>query len=76
MRTENFTMEEFKALPRNKDGDIDPYVLSDDFMWFTEKQIDMLSDDDWQRVDEYQEEGYIMAQDFLKYEYDGLKEID
>jgi len=76
MRTEKFTMEEFKALPRNKDGDIDPYVLSDDFMWFTEKQIDMLSDDDWQRVDEYQEEGYIMVQDFMTYEYELLKEID
>jgi len=76
MRTEKFTMEEFKALPRNADGDIHPHVLSDDFMWFTEKQIDMLSDDDWQRVDEYQEEGYIMAQDFMTYEYELLREID
>jgi hypothetical protein len=44
------TDTEFKAIARNSDGDI---IHIDDIIGLlTEKQIDKLSDDDWQRYDE------------------------
>jgi hypothetical protein len=44
-----------------------PYhILSENFMWFTEKQINMLSDDDWSRVNDLEMETNWMAQEFLR----------
>ena len=44
------TNEQFKMLPRNADGDI---IHIDDIIGLlTEKQIDSLTGDDWQRYDE------------------------
>ena len=65
-RTKYFTNAEFNALSRNDDGEIEN--LSDHFVWLTEKQIDRLSDDDWMRVCELQEEIEIIKADFLAYE--------
>ena len=65
-RTKCFTNAEFKALLRNDEGEI--INLSHHFIWLTEKQIDRLSEDDWMRVCELQEEVEIMKADFLAYE--------
>lgn len=44
------TDTEFRAIPRNGDGDI---IHIDDIIGLlTEKQIDRLTGDDWQRYDE------------------------
>jgi len=44
------TDKDFKMLPRNADGDI---IHIDDIIGLlSEKQIDKLTDDDWQRYDE------------------------
>ena len=44
------TDKDFKMLPRNADGDI---IHIDDIVGLlSEKQIDKLTDDDWQRYDE------------------------
>jgi len=53
-RTKNFTNAEFKALPRNDDGDV--LDLYEAFVWLTPKQVDALSGDDYSRVDDYEEE--------------------
>jgi hypothetical protein len=57
---------DFKMLPRNERGDI--LNLSTVFLDLTDAQIDRLSDDDWTRVQEYQEEIEIMKADFIEYE--------
>jgi hypothetical protein len=57
---------DFASLPRNERGDI--LNLSDVFLDLTDAQIDRLSDDDWTRVQEYQEEIEIMKADFLEHE--------
>jgi len=57
---------DFASLPRNDRGDI--LNLSDVFLDLTDAQIDRLSDDDWTRVQEYQEEIEIMKADFLEHE--------
>ena len=44
------TEKEFKAIPRNADGDI--IWLGDYIFRLTDSQIDRLSEDDWQRYDE------------------------
>lgn len=46
----DMTTQDFNKLPRNDDGDL---VHIDDIIGLlTEKQIEELSDDDWQRYDE------------------------
>lgn len=62
-RTEKFTAEEFKALPRNADGDI--MNLYDAFVWFTPEQVEDLTGDDYSRVDDYEEELRCMAAEFV-----------
>lgn len=62
-RTEKFTDEEFKALPRNADGDI--MNLYDAFVWFTPEQVEALTGDDYSRVDDYEEELRCMAAEFV-----------
>lgn len=62
-RTEKFTAEEFKALPRNADGDI--INLYDAFVWFTPEQVDALTGDDYSRVEDYEEELRCMAAEFV-----------
>lgn len=57
---------DFNMLPRNERGDI--INLSTVFLDLTDAQIDRLSDDDWTRVQEYQEEIEIMKADFIEYE--------
>ena len=60
IRTKKYTMKEFRALDRNTDGELcDMY---DHFLLLTDKQVDMLVGDDWQRYMDYQEElEYEMA---------------
>ena len=53
-RTKKLTAAEFKALPRNTDGDI--IDLFPAFAWFTKAQTKTLTGDDAWRVDEYEEE--------------------
>ena len=60
MRTKKYTMKEFKALDRNTDGELcDMY---EHFLLLTDKQVELLKGDDWQRYMDYQEElEYEMA---------------
>ena len=64
IRTKKYTMKEFKALERNADGDLTS--MYDHFLLLTDKQVDLLTSDDWSRYYEYQEE--------LEYELASLKE--
>ena len=64
IRTKKYTMKEFKALERNADGELTS--MYDHFLLLTDKQVDMLKGDDWQRYMDYQEE--------LEYEMASLKE--
>lgn len=66
MRETKFTMKEFKAIPRYESGDMPYHILSENFMWFTDEQIDKLSDDDWSRVNDLEMETSWMAQEFLR----------
>ena len=64
MRTKKYTMKEFKALDRNTDGELcDMY---EHFLLLTDKQVELLKGDDWQRYMDYQEE--------LEYEMYSLRE--
>ena len=53
-RTKKFSNAEFSRLQRNTDGDI--VELSTCFFWLTGSQHDKLSEDDWSRYEEYQED--------------------
>jgi hypothetical protein len=54
IRTKPYTMKEFNALERNTDGELcDMY---EHFLLLTDKQVDMLKGDDWQRYMDYKEE--------------------
>ncbi len=64
-RTEKFTNEEFKNLNRYENGDIKN--LSMNFMWITNDQRDQVSDDDWSRIGEYEEECRFEIAEFLKW---------
>ena len=64
IRTKKYSMKEFKALERNSDGDLTS--MYDHFLLLTEKQVDLLTSDDWSRYYDYQEE--------LEYEMASLKE--
>ena len=64
IRTKKYTMKEFKALERNADGDLTS--MYDHFLLLTDKQVDMLKGDDWQRYMDYKEE--------LEYEMNMLRE--
>lgn len=63
IRTKKYTMKEFRALERNADGDLTS--MYDHFLLLTEKQVDLLTGDDWSRYHDYQEE--------LEYEMASLK---
>jgi len=64
IRTKKYTMKEFRNLPRNADGDLTS--MYDHFLLLTDKQVDMLSEDDHSRYYDYQEE--------LEYEMASLRE--
>jgi hypothetical protein len=60
IRTKPYTMKEFKALERNSDGDL--CHMYDHFLLLTDKQVDLLTSDDWSRYYDYKEElEYEMA---------------
>lgn len=60
IRTKPYTMKEFRNLPRNADGDLTS--MYDHFLLLTDKQVDLLTSDDWSRYYDYQEElDYEMA---------------
>jgi hypothetical protein len=64
IRTKKYTMKEFRALDRNSDGELcDMY---EHFLLLTDKQVELLKGDDWQRYMDYQEE--------LEYEMYSLRE--
>jgi hypothetical protein len=56
------TNQEFKNLARNQDGDI--IDLYDLFLDLTDSQINHLTGDDWQRVEEYREELMLEIENF------------
>ena len=62
-RTEKYTMNEFKALKRNSDGDLTN--MYDNFLLLTDEQVELLTCDDWSRYYEYKEE--------LEYEINALR---
>ena len=64
IRTKKYTMKEFKALDRNSDGDL--LDMFEHFLLLTPKQVELLTEDDWSRYYEYQDE--------LDYELHSLKE--
>jgi hypothetical protein len=54
IRTKPYTMKEFRALDRNADGELcDMY---EHFLLLTNKQVELLKGDDWQRYMDYKEE--------------------
>lgn len=60
-REKSFTMAEFRAIPRNSDGDI--IDLEDAYPFITAQQRDLLSEDDCSRIYELDEEmSYLMAE--------------
>jgi hypothetical protein len=60
IRTKKYTMKEFNALERNADGELTS--MYDHFLLLTDKQVELLKGDDWQRYMDYQEElEYEMA---------------
>jgi hypothetical protein len=64
IRTKPYTMKEFRALDRNSDGELcDMY---EHFLLLTDKQVELLVGDDWQRYMDYKEE--------LEYEMNMLRE--
>jgi len=64
MRTKHYTDQEFRDLPRYENGDVDYDVLSESFMWMTPKQKDKLSDDDFSRVIDMEEEVNYLLYEF------------
>ena len=58
-----FTTSEFKAIPRNSDGDI--LDLTDAYPFITVKQRLLLSEDDYSRMDDLDQEMAVMAQEFI-----------
>lgn len=56
-----FTHAEFKAIPRNSDGDI--IDLFDAYCFITDEQREKLTEDDWSRCMEYDEELLCMMAD-------------
>jgi hypothetical protein len=64
MRIKKLSMKEFNALERNADGDL--LNMFDNFLLFTDKQVDLLSEDDYSRYLDYREE--------LDYEMNMLRE--
>ena len=65
-RTAPLTEAEFKGLPRNADGDL--IDLSDAYPFITDAQREALSEDDWSRMIELDEEVASMLED-LKAEF-------
>jgi hypothetical protein len=60
IRTKKYTMKEFKSLERNSDGDLTS--MYDHFLLLTDKQVELLTGDDWSRYHDYREElDYEMA---------------
>jgi len=64
IRTKKYTMKEFRALDRNTDGDLTS--MYDHFLLLTDKQVELLSEDDHSRYYDYKEE--------LDYELASLRE--
>ena len=56
------TMKQFAALKRNSDGDI--IQLYDAYPYITDKQRELLSDDDYSRMDNIDEELEYLADEF------------
>ena len=57
-----FTNAQFKALPRNADGDI--IDLADAYPFITEAQRERLTGDDYSRMDDLDEEISYLAAEF------------
>jgi hypothetical protein len=58
-----FTDAEFRAIPRDSAGDI--VDLYDAYAFIAERHREQLSEDDWSRMIEYDEESAIMMAEFL-----------
>lgn len=54
IRTKKYTLKEFRGLDRNADGDIINFF--DHFLLLKPAQVEMLTEDDWSRYHEYQDE--------------------
>jgi hypothetical protein len=61
-RTEQFTDAEFAALQRNADGDI--IHLSQAYPWISDDQREHLSEDDWSRMIDMDEELACLVAEF------------
>ena len=57
-----FTIKQFAAIKRNSDGDI--IDLYDAYPHITDKQRELLSDDDYSRMDNLDEELQYLADEF------------
>lgn len=61
-RTKPYSRAEFAALRRNSDGDIMDLVIH--YPWITESQREKLSEDDWSRMEELDEEVRCLLAEF------------
>jgi len=59
----DLTDKEFEALERNGQGDI--LELSEAFMYITDKQKGWVSDDDFTRINEYNNEVHSLIDDVI-----------
>ena len=57
-----FTMKQFALIKRNSDGDI--IDLYNAYPYITDKQRELLSDDDYSRMDNLDEELQYLADEF------------
>jgi hypothetical protein len=73
-RTKKFTNQEFNSLKRYDCGDLtETFWESGDWLLLKDNQKDKLSNDDYLRLDEHQEELRCIIDDFEKYELPHLK---
>lgn len=53
-RTEKYTMQEFRNLPRNEDGDL--VSMYDHFLLLEPCHVELLTEDDWSRYWDYRDD--------------------
>jgi len=61
-RSTKYTNKEFAALSRNEDGDL--IDLYESYPWLTDEQKNLVSEDDWSRCVEIEEELLVMFAEF------------
>ena len=63
---EKYTMEEFKSLKRNISGDL--VYLDEQWHRLTDRQVNLLTGDDWSRYIELELDNDYMISNFMEWE--------